>query len=584
MPQTSREPDSRIAREVAAAASSGVLKVPNMSLVSVPPSVLRCLPLTVLDMSSNGFSSLPEGLCRLPCLKELHVTWCKLNVLPKNIGQLKNLKKLACGFNQLTSLPDSICSLAHLEVLLANDNSIAHLPTSIGRMESLREISVQYNQITELPESVALLGLLQVFNLRGNPLQNPSIAVVMEGARAIVDHMRSNVVNVIPMRSTTLTQDNMGTSHEIHPSQRSEESLPSSSPEDQQASPAIEAVATETRAARVTLGGSSSPEDQQASPAIEAIAIEARAARVTLGGIDSSLTSCHGASGSPPQGVGRNTQMSRNLPIAEQLLQPHVFFEPSPTIVHTSLEGRLSIEGRNPNRVPSRVQSGTSPNSPNARALRISSSPSQSPNARALRISSSPSQSPTRALRISSSPSNSARTPERSEITTLHMYRNRTRAARQIHWPRHSSEENTEEEDDVMLTSVLLDRNPELLQNLHDMDIMGEETNSEDLSDHDDVGRDASPFKFPEASHRPNMPDTSKAPKAFLCPILHELMVDPVLAADGHTYERSAIGKWFKKSDASPMTGQRVKSRDLLPNFTLKSMIQEWIDAENCKD
>ena len=531
MPETSREPESRIAREVAAATSSGVLKVPNMSLVSVPPSVLRCLPLTVLDLSSNGLSSLPEGLCRLPCLKELHVTWCKLNVLPKNIGQLKNLK-LACGFNQLTSLPDSICSLAHLEVLLANDNSIAHLPPSIGRMKSLREISVQYNQITELPESVALLDLLQVFNLRGNPLQNPSIAIVMEGARAIVNHMRSNVVNVIPMRSTTLTQGNLGRSHEIHPSQRSEESLPSSSTEDQQASPAI---------------------------------IEAR----TLGGIDSTQTSCHGASGSPQQEVARNTQMSRNLPIADQFLQPHVFFEPSPTIAQTSLEGRLSVEGRNPNRIPCNVHSGTSPNSSNTRALRISSSPSQSP---------------TRAFRISSSPSSSVRTAGRSESTTPHMHHNRTRTARQIHWPRHSAEENTEEEDDVMLTSVLLDRNPELLQNLHDMDIMGEETNSEDLYDHDDGGPDASPFKVPEPSNAPNMPDTSKAPKAFLCPILHELMVDPVLAADGHTYERSAIGKWFKKSDASPMTGQRVKSRELLPNFTLKSMIKEWIDTENCKD
>lgn len=517
----SREPESRIAREVAAAASSGVLKVPNMSLASVPPSVLRCLPLTVLDLSSNGLSSLPEGLCRLPCLKELHVTWCKLNGLPKNIGQLKNLKKLACGFNKLTSLPDSICSLTSLEVLLANDNSITHLPSSIGRIGSLREISVQYNQITELPESVALLDLLQVFNLRGNPLQNPSIAVVMEGARAIVNHMRSNVVNVLPTRSTT--QVSTGRTQEIRDSQRTEESLPLLCPEDHQTSPLI---------------------------------IEAGA--VTLGGIGVSQTSHRGARGSPQEEGARSTQTNGNQPTADQLLQPHVFFDTSPSTAHTTPEGRLSVEGRNPHRHPCNVQIDTPPNSSNTSAHRISPSPSQSPS--------------------------NARTAGRREITTPHIYRNRTRAARQIHWPIYSAEENSEEDDDAMLASVLLVRNPELLQNLQDLDIMGRETDSDILSDHEDRGQNSSPCKVLETLHGPNMPDTSKAPKAFLCPILHEVMVDPVLAADGHTYEKSAIGRWFKKSDASPMTGQRVKSRDLLPNFTLKSMIQEWIDTENSKD
>lgn len=31
----------------------------------------------------------------------------------------------------------------------------------------------------------------------------------------------------------------------------------------------------------------------------------------------------------------------------------------------------------------------------------------------------------------------------------------------------------------------------------------------------------------------------------FLCPITFELMIDPVIASDGHTYERSAIEKWY---------------------------------------
>merc|ERR1712078_197102 len=50
-----------------------------------------------------------------------------------------------------------------------------------------------YNQITELPQSIGQLESLREFNLRGNPLQNPSLTVVMEGAKAIVAQMKTTV-------------------------------------------------------------------------------------------------------------------------------------------------------------------------------------------------------------------------------------------------------------------------------------------------------------------------------------------------------------------------------------------------------
>ena len=110
---------------------------------------------------------------------------------------------------------------------------------------------------------------------------------------------------------------------------------------------------------------------------------------------------------------------------------------------------------------------------------------------------------------------------------------------------------------------------------IYDLNIVGDEHNQ---------ASEVEETKCP-STEKPaiKVPDSANAPKAFLCPILHEVMVDPVLAADGHTYERAAIGRRFHKSNASPMTGQRVKSCEVLPNFTIKSMIQEWIDSENSK-
>lgn len=61
-------------------------------------------------------------------------------------------------------------------------------------------------------------------------------------------------------------------------------------------------------------------------------------------------------------------------------------------------------------------------------------------------------------------------------------------------------------------------------------------------------------------------------PPICFCPITNEIMQDPVVAADGHTYEREAIETWFRRRNTSPMTNQ-VIAPTLLPNFAVRSLI-----------
>jgi len=56
---------------------------------------------------------------------------------------------------------------------------------------------------------------------------------------------------------------------------------------------------------------------------------------------------------------------------------------------------------------------------------------------------------------------------------------------------------------------------------------------------------------------------------------VQELMVDPVIAADGHTYERDAVEKWLQHSSASPVTGLKLASKELLPNLAIDCAINE---------
>ena len=65
-------------------------------------------------------------------------------------------------------------------------------------------------------------------------------------------------------------------------------------------------------------------------------------------------------------------------------------------------------------------------------------------------------------------------------------------------------------------------------------------------------------------------------PDAHFCPITKQLMVHPVIASDGHTYEEQVINKWLSKNDTSPITNLVLPNKTLTPNYALKSIIQTW--------
>ena len=59
---------------------------------------------------------------------------------------------------------------------------------------------------------------------------------------------------------------------------------------------------------------------------------------------------------------------------------------------------------------------------------------------------------------------------------------------------------------------------------------------------------------------------------AFQC----ELMDDPVVAADGHTYNRFDIENWFKEHDTSPLTSEPLEHKILTPNIMARKQINAW--------
>jgi hypothetical protein len=74
--------------------------------------------------------------------------------------------------------------------------------------------------------------------------------------------------------------------------------------------------------------------------------------------------------------------------------------------------------------------------------------------------------------------------------------------------------------------------------------------------------------------------DDSGVPDEYLCPITREIMRDPVIAADGYTYERAAITSWMSSGKTrSPMTNAVLGSQAVMPNRSLKMLIQRHLQT-----
>lgn len=69
-------------------------------------------------------------------------------------------------------------------------------------------------------------------------------------------------------------------------------------------------------------------------------------------------------------------------------------------------------------------------------------------------------------------------------------------------------------------------------------------------------------------------------PDDYLCPITHEIMEDPVITWDGHSYERRSITEWYGRGKRnSPLTGVFSDDISLIPNQRLKTIIQDFVKA-----
>lgn len=66
-------------------------------------------------------------------------------------------------------------------------------------------------------------------------------------------------------------------------------------------------------------------------------------------------------------------------------------------------------------------------------------------------------------------------------------------------------------------------------------------------------------------------------PPDYVCPISRQVMVEPVMLVEtGHTYEAAAVQKWLDAKSVCPVSGQKLRSKQTMPNYALKRVIADW--------
>jgi hypothetical protein len=97
---------------------------------------------------------------------------CELEALPKQVYQLKNLRRLRIdGAPDISHLSDQLGEFTHLQELIIRETSIRHLPESLGNLKQLRELDVSRNRLVDLPEGLIQLTRLTSLDMSFNPFE-----------------------------------------------------------------------------------------------------------------------------------------------------------------------------------------------------------------------------------------------------------------------------------------------------------------------------------------------------------------------------------------------------------------------------
>lgn len=166
-------------------------------LTAVPPALWLCQDLKILDLSGNvlGSDYFSDEL-KLPVLKELNLSNCRLSTLDPLVSQLSapSLQSLNVSTNRLVGpLPTLRVTYPALTSLWAADNRF--LSITADALRGLTTVSLASNDIESLPAEIGLLWDqgLHNFDIGSNAFRVPNYRLLEKGTEATLRWLRDRI-------------------------------------------------------------------------------------------------------------------------------------------------------------------------------------------------------------------------------------------------------------------------------------------------------------------------------------------------------------------------------------------------------
>lgn len=107
-----------------------------------------------LDIGEMELNMIPDKVFELEGLRILWAHTNNIQVVPKLVGQVKELTQLRLFGNQLRWLPDEVGECLALQTLFIQNNQLIALPGTIGNLTQLKILAVARNPLRSLPHEL----------------------------------------------------------------------------------------------------------------------------------------------------------------------------------------------------------------------------------------------------------------------------------------------------------------------------------------------------------------------------------------------------------------------------------------------
>jgi len=165
----------------------------------LPKEIQRLQNLKTLDVSNTGILGLPKEIGELKCLETLDVSNTMLTELPMEIWRLQQMKTLDAGGTHIREVSKEIGKLVKLETLDLRSTMITVLPKEIGELLCLKTLNLRHTFVRELPKETGELQHLETLDVSGTMLKelpNELLGKLMKHLKTL--NISSTLVRELP--------------------------------------------------------------------------------------------------------------------------------------------------------------------------------------------------------------------------------------------------------------------------------------------------------------------------------------------------------------------------------------------------